>query len=249
MSMVDSKKRILISQPAPSAGSPYTELVNKYGLEIDFVPFFKVEPVSLNDFRSQRVNVLDYTAIVFSSRTAIDSFFSLAKRMRVAIPETMKYFCQSEAIALYLQKYIVYRKRKIFFGTGTSASLVECIGAKHKNEKFLISCTDSLRSDVEAMFANAHYDYGSAIFVRTVFCDIKQSVDLSQYGMVVFYSPSDVKSLQQNFPDFTQGGLLIATYGKGTAKAVRDASLSIEIEAPTPESPSIAAALSNYFGK
>ncbi|MBO4765162.1 MAG: uroporphyrinogen-III synthase, partial [Bacteroidales bacterium] len=165
--MLDSKKRILISQPAPTAGSPYTDLVNKYGLDIDFIPFFKVEPVSLNDFRSQRVNILDYSAIVFSSRTAIDSFFNLAKKMRVTIPETMKYFCQSEAIALYLQKYIVYRKRKIFFGNGTSASLIDCIGAKHKNEKFLISCTDSLRSDVKAMFTNAKYNFGSAILVRT----------------------------------------------------------------------------------
>ena len=249
MSEVDSKKRILISQPAPTAGSPYTDLVNKYGLDIDFIPFFKVEPVTVNDFRSQRVNILDYTAIVFSSRTAIDSFFSLAKRMRVAIPETMKYFCQSEAIALYLQKYIVYRKRKIFFGTGTTASLIERIGTKHKNEKFLISCTDSLRSDVKTMFTNAKYDFGSAILVRTVSSDIKQRVDLSKYDMMVFYSPSDVKSLLSNFPDFTQNDLLIATYGKGTAKAVKDASLSIEIEAPTPESPSIAAALSNYFNR
>lgn len=249
MSMVDSKKRILISQPAPTAGSPYTDLVNKYGLDIDFIPFFKVEPVSLNDFRSQRVNILDYTAIVFSSRTAIDSFFNLAKKMRVAIPETMKYFCQSEAIALYLQKYIVYRKRKIFFGNGTSASLIDCIGTKHKNEKFLISCTDSLRSDVKAMFTNAKYNFGSVILVRTVCSDIKQNVDLSKYGMVVFYSPSDVKSLFQNFPEFTQNKLLFATYGKSTAKAAKEASLSIEIEAPTPESPSIAAALSNYFAK
>ncbi|MCR5827825.1 MAG: uroporphyrinogen-III synthase [Bacteroidales bacterium] len=249
MSIVDSKKRILISQPAPTTGSPYTDLVNKYGLDIDFIPFFKVEPVSLNDFRSQRVNILDYTAIVFSSRTAIDSFFNLAKKMRVTIPETMKYFCQSEAIALYLQKYIVYRKRKIFFGNGTSASLVDSIGTKHKNEKFLISCTDSLRSDVKAMFTNAKYDFGSAILVRTVCSDIKQNVDLSKYGMVVFYSPSDVKSLFKNFPEFTQKDLLFATYGKGTAKAAKDASLSIEIEAPTPESPSIAAALSNYFAK
>ena len=247
--MVDSKKRILISQPAPTAGSPYTDLVNKYGLDIDFIPFFKVEPVSLNDFRSQRVNILDYTAIVFSSRTAIDSFFNLAKRMRVTIPETMKYFCQSEAIALYLQKYIVYRKRKIFFGNGTTASLLDCIGSKHKNEKFLISCTDSLRSDVKAMFTNAKYDFGSAILVRTVCSDIKQNVDLSKYGMVVFYSPSDVKSLFLNFPEFTQKDLLFATYGKGTAKAAKDASLAIEIEAPTPESPSIAVALSKYFSK
>lgn len=248
MSVLDSKKRILISQPEPKTGSPYTDIVNKYGLEIDFSPFFTVEPVDIKDFRAQRINILDYTAIVFSSRTAIDAFFDLATKMRVAIPETMKYFCQSEAIALYLQKYIIYRKRKIFFGNGTTASLIDCIGSKHKGEYFLISSTDAPKKDIEDMFTNAKFKFGSAVMVQTVYSDIK-NIDLSKYGMLVFYSPADVKSLFENHPDFTQNDLLIATYGKNTAKAVKDASLSIEIEAPTPESPSIAAALSNYFGK
>ena len=248
MSVLDSKKRILISQPEPKTGSPYTDIVNKYGLEIDFSPFFTVEPVDIKDFRAQRINILDYTAIVFSSRTAIDAFFDLATKMRVAIPETMKYFCQSEAIALYLQKYIIYRKRKIFFGNGTTASLIDCIGSKHKGEYFLISSTDAPKKDIEDMFTNAKLKFGNAVMVQTVYSDIK-NIDLSKYGMLVFYSPADVKSLFENHPDFTQNDLLIATYGKNTAKAVKDASLSIEIEAPTPESPSIAAALSNYFGK
>ena len=248
MSVLDSKKKILISQPEPKTGSPYTDIVNKYGLEIDFSPFFTVEPVDIKDFRAQRINILDYTAIVFSSRTAIDAFFDLATKMRVVIPETMKYFCQSEAIALYLQKYIIYRKRKIFFGNGTTASLIDCIGSKHKSEYFLISSTDAPKKDIEDMFTNAKFKFGSAVMVQTVYSDIK-NIDLSKYGMLVFYSPADVKSLFENHPDFTQNDLLIATYGKNTAKAVKDASLSIEIEAPTPESPSIAAALSNYFGK
>lgn len=248
MSMVDSKKRILISQPAPTAGSPYTDLVNKYGLDIDFIPFFKVEPVSLNDFRSQRVNILDYTAIVFSSRTAIDSFFNLAKKMRVAIPETMKYFCQSEAIALYLQKYIVYRKRKIFFGNGTSASLIDCIGTKHKNEKFLFACTDSLRADLAKAFDAAGFKYGSAVFMNTVVSDIKH-LDLSSYSALVFYSPCDVRSLLDNYPDFKQNGLLLATFGVNTAKAAEAAGLTLDIKAPTPEAPSIAQALSLYCSR
>ncbi|NLD21397.1 MAG: uroporphyrinogen-III synthase [Bacteroidales bacterium] len=248
MSVLDSKKRILISQPEPKTGSPYTDIVNKYGLEIDFSPFFTVEPVDIKDFRAQRINILDYTAIVFSSRTAIDAFFDLATKMRVAIPETMKYFCQSEAIALYLQKYIIYRKRKIFFGNGTTASLIDCIGSKHKGEYFLISSTDAPKKDIEDMFTNAKFKFGSAVMVQTVYSDIK-NIDLSKYGMLVFYSPADVKSLFENHPDFTLNDLLIATYVKNTAKAVKDASLSIEIEAPTPESPSIAAALSKYFGK
>lgn len=248
MSVLDSKKKILISQPEPKTGSPYTDIVNKYGLEIVFTPFFTVEPVDIKDFRAQRINILDYTAIVFCSRTAIDAFFDLATKMRVVIPETMKYFCQSEAIALYLQKYIIYRKRKIFFGNGTTASLIDCIGSKHKSEYFLISSTDAPKKDIEDMFNNAKLKFGNAVMVHTVYCDIK-NIDLSKYGMLVFYSPADVKSLFENYPDFTQNDLLIATYGKNTAKAVKDASLSIEIEAPTPESPSIAAALSNYFGK
>ena len=244
-----SIKKILVSQSAPRVLTQYQAVTERFGVEFDFCPFFRIEPLTSREFRAQRINLLDYTAVVFSSRHVIDAYFSLAEELRIKIPETMKYFCTTEAVAMYLQKHIVYRKRKIFFGNGTSASLIDCIGAKHKNEKFLISCTDSLRSDVKAMFTNAKYNFGSAILVRTVCSDIKQNVDLSKYGMVVFYSPSDVKSLFQNFPEFTQKDLLLATYGKGTARAAKDASLAIEIEAPTPESPSIAAALSNYFSK
>ncbi|MCF0178060.1 MAG: uroporphyrinogen-III synthase [Bacteroidales bacterium] len=247
MSVLGGKK-ILISQPEPKNGSPYSDLIGKYGVTIDFHSFFKVEPVSVKEFRAQRINILDYTAIVFTSRSAITAFFSIAEQMRISVPETMKYFCQSEAIALYLQKYIVYRKRKIFFGNGTTASLLDAIGTKHKGEKFLISSTDALRPDIGHLFTQAKLSFGSAVFVKTVESDLK-SVNLSDYGMLVFYSPSDVKSLFCNFPDFKQESMLIATYGAGTANAVKEAGLKIEIEAPTPESPSIAGALEHYFGK
>lgn len=247
MSVLEGKK-LLISQPAPLNGSPYLELENKYKLQIDFNPFFKVVPVSLNEFREQRVDFNEYSAIVFSSRTAIDAFFTIAEQTRTAIPDTMKYFCQSEAIALYLQKYIVYRKRKIFFGTGTFSSLVTIIGSKHKTENFLIICTDTLKPETENLFKSAKLKYGSVVLVKTDNCDLKE-LDLNQYGMVVFYSPADVKSLLENFPNFKQDNLLFATYGVNTAKAVKMANLKVEIEAPTPECPSIAGALARYFAK
>lgn len=239
---------ILISQPVPTQASPYTELISKYGVNVDFHPFFKVEGVTAREFRTFRINILDYTAIVFTSRIAIDAFFRICEETRVTVPETMKYFCQSEFIAQYLQTYIVYRKRKIFFGNGTIASMFDSIGTKHKGENFLIACTDGLRPDVKKLFTKAKLKHGSAVFVKTVSSDLS-SLDLSKYQMVVFYSPSDVKSLFDNYPEFQQGSLLFATYGSTTAKAMKDAKLKTEIEAPTPEAPSIAKALLNYFEK
>lgn len=238
-------KKVLISQPEPKGTSPYAELVSKYNMTIDFKPFFKVEGVSLRDFIAQRVNVLDYTAVVFTSRTAIDSFFKISQEQRITIPETMKYFCQSEAIAVYLQKYIVYRKRKIFFGTGTADSIIETIGTKHKAEKFLIACTDNLKPEVDRMFTKAKLEHGSAVFVRTVSNDVS-SFNISDYQMIVFYSPSDVKSLFESFPEFRQDNLLFATYGPSTAKAAKAAGLELAIEAPTPQAPSIAGALLKF---
>lgn len=239
-------KRVLISQPEPSGASPYTDLISKWGLTIDFRPFFRVEGVSVRDFVAQRVTILDYTAIVFTSRLAIDSFFHICEQTRVNVPETMKYFCQSEAIAVYLQKYIVYRKRKIFFGTGTVASMVQSIGAKHKGENFLIACTDSLKPEVHKLFTKEKLKHGSAVFVRTLSNDLRD-IDLHSYQMVAFYSPADVKSLHESYPDFQQGDLRFATYGPSTAKAMEEAGLKVEVKAPTPNAPSIAEALSNFL--
>lgn len=247
--MIDIRgKKILVAQPAPKTNSPYAELEAKYSLSFDFCPFFTVKPVSARDFRSQHVNILDYTAIVFTSRSVIDSFFHICEQSRVAVPEDMKYFCQNQQIALYLQKYIVYRKRKIFFGDGRPLSVIDAIGTKHKNEKFLIACTDSLRSDMAAAFDKAGFKYGSAVFMNTVVSDIKH-LDLSLYSALVCYSPCDVRSLLENYPEFKQGGMLLATFGVNTAKAAKDAGLDVEIMAPTPEAPSIAQALSLYCSK
>lgn len=247
--MIDLRgKKILVAQPAPKSNSPYTELEAKYNLSFDFCPFFTVKPVSARSFRGQHVNILDYTAIVFTSRSVIDSFFHICEEMRVTVPEDMKYFCQNQQIALYLQKYIVYRKRKIFFGDGKPLSIVDAIGNKHKNEKFLIASTDCLRADLAKAFEKAGFAYGSAVFMNTVVSDIKH-LDLSAYSALVFYSPCDVRSLLENFPDFKQNGMLLATFGVNTAKAAEAAGLSLEITAPTPEAPSIAQALSLYCSK
>lgn len=240
-------KNILISQPEPT-NSPYNEITSKFGVNIDFFPFFKVEPLSAKDFRAQRINILDYSAIVFTSKATIDAFFKLSEELRITVPETMKYFCASEGIANYLQKHIVYRKRKIFFGNGSLSSIPELIGTKHKGERFLLAIAENCTADLKNMFSRLGVEFASAIFVRPVNCDLRQ-IDLSKYQMMVFYSPSDIKSLFENYPDFSQGDMLIATYGQSTAKELANANLISSISAPQPGIPSIAKALEMFLSK
>lgn len=240
---------ILISQPAPQNSSPYTELQSKYKVNIDFMPFFKVEPLSAKEFRAQKINILDFTAIVFTAKTTIDAFFKLCEELRITVPETMKYFCNSEATAVYLQKHIVFRKRKIFYGNGTTASILDAIGSKHKDEKFLIAATaDNVKGDLHKMFSKTKYKFESAAFVKIIYSDLKE-IEMDKYQIAVFYSPSDVKSLQENFPEFEQKKLQIATFGPAVAKAVSAAGLTANITAPTPEAPSIAKALMLHLQK
>ncbi len=241
-------KNILISQPAPQNSSPYSDIIAKFGVNVDFHPFFRVEPLSAKEFRLQKINILDFTAIVFTARTTIDAFFRLCEELRITVPETMKYFCVSEAIALYLQKHIVYRKRKIFFGNGTAASIIDSIGQKHKEENFLLATADSNKADLHKLFVKAKLKHDSAVFIKTINSDLSQ-LDLKKYQIVVFYSPSDVNSLQENFPEFEQKDLMIATFGPATAKAVKAAGLETTIAAPTPEAPSIAKALTLFLEK
>lgn len=241
-------KNILISQPQPQNSSPYTDIISKYGININFRPFFRMESLTAKEFRMQKINIPDYTAIVFTSRSAIDAFFHLCEELRVVVPESMKYFCISEAIAFYLQKYIVYRKRKIFFGNGTQSSIIDAIGTKHKDEKFLIATTDNNKNDVQKLFAKTKIKYNSAVFVKTTNNNLSD-LSLSDYQIMVFYSPSDIKSLIENFPEFKQDGLHIATFGPTTAKAVKEAGFEIAIEAPSPQVPSIAKALELYLEK
>lgn len=240
-------KKILISQRAPLNDAPYTALKEKFGVDITFRQFFLIEPLSSREFRAQRINVLDYTAIIFSSRHTIDAFYGLCDELRVKVPETMKYFCTTEAVAMYLQKHIVYRKRKIFFGNGTPQSIIDQIGTKHKGEKFLVTQSDSSNSSPLTDLMEAQkLEYKTAVFVKSVPQDLKD-INLPDYDMVVFYNPYDIKSLYENFPDFQQGDIKFVAYGKSIVKAMEEAGLKIEIQAPTPEAPSVARAIELYL--
>ena len=244
-------QKILISQQAPAAGAgtPYDDLIQQYQLTVDYRPFFRVEPLSVREFRAQHLSILDYTAIVFSSKLAIDAFFHICEETKTVIPDTMKYFCSSESIAVYLQKYIVYRKRKIFYGENSLASIIPIASLpKHRNEKFLITATGALRESVRQLFLGAKLDCTGVVLVKTVSNDLS-GVALGDYDMVIFYSPADIRSLQENFPGLKAGKTLFATFGPATAKALKEAGYAIEIEAPTPAAPSMVDALKRYLAK
>lgn len=239
-------ENILISQPAPKVGSPYADIITKYGVNIDFYPFISVNPVTAREFRSQKIEILDHTAIVFTSKSNIDAFFALCEEIRVTIPDTMKYFCITENVALYLQKYIIYRKRKIFFGNGSVESIITTIGTKHKNETFLIASTDAPKPELVKLFTKSKLKYNSAVFCKTSYTDLK-SIDLAKYQIIVLYTPQDVKSLQENYPDFKQGETKFLAFGSNVAKALVDAQLEVNISAPSKEAPSVSQALYLYL--
>ena len=242
-----SVKKILISQQQPTTASPYTSIAEKFGVEFEFKHFFNIEPLSSREFRAQRINILDHTAIVFSARTTIDAFFQICEELRVKVPETMKYFCTTEAVANYLQKHIVYRKRKIFFGDGKPESVISLIGPKHKGETFLIATSDSTSKDaVTRQFETTKLNFTTAVFVKSVSQDLKD-VDLHAYDAIVMFNPADVKSLYENQPEFTQGDIKFISYGKSVVAAMEEANLEIAVSAPTIEIPSIAKALEIYL--
>ena len=240
-------KNILISQRAPLNEAPYTDLKEKYGVDFTFKRFFLIEPLTSREFRAQRINILDYTAVIFSSRHAIDAFYGLCEELRVKVPETMKYFCTTEAVAMYLQKHIVYRKRKIFYGNGTPESVIAQIGTKHKGEKFLVTQSDSSNSTpLTNLLDGQGISYKIAVFIKSVPQDL-EDMDLKRYDMIVFYNPYDVKSLYENFPDFKQDDIKFVAYGKSIVKAMEEAGLTIDVKAPTPEAPSAARAIELYL--
>ncbi|MDR1339055.1 MAG: uroporphyrinogen-III synthase [Prevotellaceae bacterium] len=240
-------KKILISQPEPSEKSPYDDLVEKYNVKIDFRPFIQVESISLKDFRKQKIDVLSHTAVIFTARTAVDHFFHICGELRINIPETMKYFCMSETIAFYLQKYIVYRKRKIFFGNGSLSSLLELTNSsKHKGEKFFLVLADSFKLEVPKTFEKAKLKVTRAVLYRTVASDLS-GLKLKDYDIISFFSPQEIKSLQNNFPDFEQGNILFAAFGPATAKAIKAAKYILSIEAPKSEMPSMSKALDIFL--
>ena len=242
-------KKILVSQPQPATGkSPYFDIAEKYGVKIDFRPFIKVESLSAKEFRQQKVSILDHTAVIFTSRHAIDHFFTLCTELRVTIPETMKYFCTSEQIALYIQKYVQYRKRKVFFGsTGKIEDLLPQM-VKHKNEKYFIPISDVHNTSFFQLLESKKLNHTKGVMYRTVSNDFK-SDEPFDYDMLIFFSPSGIQSLLRNFPDFKQNDIAIGTFGPTTAKAVRDAGLRLDLEAPSPEFPSITAALDAFVAK
>ncbi len=241
-------KKILVSQPKPSTPkSPYFDLSEKNNVKIDFRPFIQVQGISSKEFRQQKINILDHSAVIFTSRTAIDHFFRICEETRVTVPDDMKYFCISEATAFYLQKYIVYRKRKIFHSTGKFPDLVEVI-KKHKQEKFLVPLSDIHKAEIPNLLTKAKIKFTKAILYRTVSSDLSDLKDIN-YDVLVFFSPSGIKSLMQNFPDFEQKDTLIASFGPATAKAVKEAGLRLDIQAPMPQAPSMTAALEMFIKK
>lgn len=240
--------RILVSQPEPQdAKSPYLALAEKYKLTIHYRPFIKIDPVDIRDFRRQKVNILDFTAVIFTSRNAVDHFFRLAAESKVEMPADMKYFCISEQTANYLQKYIIIRKRKIFSGERTANDLIEII-KKHKNEKFIFPCSDVRKEDIPVFMEANGYAYKEAIIYHTVSSDLSDLADVN-YDIIAFFSPSGIASLFENFPNFKQNKTRIAAFGPTTAKAVRDAGLILDIEAPHPSAPSMTGALELYIKK
>jgi uroporphyrinogen-III synthase len=240
-------KKILISQPEPSEKTPYNDLVEKYNVEIDFRSFIQVVSVSLKDFRKQKIEILSHTAVIFTARTAVDHFFHICEGLRITIPESMKYFCMSEAIALYLQKYITYRKRKIFFGSGILSSLLELTNSsKHKGEKFVLVLADSFKPEIPKMLERAKLKITRAIMYRTVASNVSD-LNLDDYDILAFFSPQEIKSLQKNFPNFEQGDILFAAFGPATAKAIKAAKYVLSIEAPKSEIPSMSKALDVFL--
>ncbi len=241
-------KSVLVSQPKPESDkSPYFELADEYKVDIDFRPFIHVEGVPSKEFRLQRINLLDFNAVIFTSRNAVDHYFRAAEEARITIPDDMKYFCISESTAFYLQKYIVYRKRKIFYGQQTFADLITVI-KKHKDCNFILPCTDILRPNIPTLLEKNGINFKPATLYRTVCSDLSDLKNVN-YDVLVFFSPSGIKSLYQNFPDFKQNKTRIAVFGPTTAKAAEEAGLNIDIAAPQPESPSMTRALELYIKK
>ena len=240
-------KKILVSQPKPANDrSPYYEIAEKHNVEIVFRPFIKVEQLPLKEFKQQKIQILDFRAIVFTARTAVDNFFALCEEMKVTVPESMKYFCNSEVIALYLQKYIVYRKRRIFFSkTGRIDGLAAAF-TKHNKEKFLLPVSEQHNDDVASLLEAKKLNYTKSVMYRTVNNNFEEGEKLD-YDMLIFFSPLGVSSLLENFPDFKQEDIKVGCFGKSTIKTLNDLDITIDCKAPIPGVPSMTAALDQYL--
>lgn len=241
-------KTILVSQPKPQGDkSPYFDLADKYNIKIDFRSFIHVEGIDAQEFRKQKIDLSEHSAVILTSKTAVDHYFRIAEEMRFSVPDSMKYFCISEAIAYYLQKYVAYRKRKIFHGRQTIVDLVDTL-KKHKKENFLLPCTDILRDKIPATLIENSINYTKAILYRTVASDLSDLENVS-YDMLVFYSPGGIESLLKNFPDFRQDKTVIAAFGPTTANAIVNNRLRLDLHAPQPNAPSMTGAIENFVKK
>lgn len=238
-------KSILVSQPAPSESSPYLEIAKKEKIKIDFRPFIHVEGVDNKELRTQKIDLSHFTGIIFTSKNAVDHYFRLAEEMRFAVPDTMRYICQSEAIANYLQKHIVYRKRKISFGEKNFADLLPLF-KKFPSEKYLLPSSDVLSPDITKTLEAANIDWTRAIMYRTVCSDLTD-INIDDYDMLIFFSPQGIKSLQQNFPNFKQENTKIGVFGNTTLAAAEEAGIKVDLMAPTKETPSMTMALEKYI--
>lgn len=251
---VNSKtvKRILISQPKPeSERSPYFDLERKHNVELVFHPFIVLEGIPARDFRKQKIDVQQYTAIILTSRNAIDHFFRMSEELKLSIAQDTKYFCITEAVALYLQKFILYRKRKVFYGAdGTNKSMLDVINKHKESEKFLYVCSENQQdSEICSWLKNNKCDFQLAYMYRTISNDIKPVLQKNDYDMICFFTPSGVKSLLDNFPDFKQNGTVLTAFGGNTSKAVVEAGFNLEIQVPSPQRPSMVAALDQFLAK
>jgi uroporphyrinogen-III synthase len=249
-STVKGAKKILITQPRPESDkSPYFELARKYGVELFFHPFIRLEGIPAREFRKQKIDIAAYSAVIFTSRNAIDHFFRTCEEMKVSISQDTKYFCITEAVALYLQKFILYRKRKVFYGAdGTNKSLFDVINKHKENERFLYVCSENQQdNEIVNWLKSNKCEFQMGFMYRTISNDVKEVMNNTEFDVICFFTPSGVKSLFDNYPTFQQNGTCIGAFGGNTAKAVEEAGLNLEIKAPAPQAPSMVAALDQFL--
>ncbi|MBW7890889.1 MAG: uroporphyrinogen-III synthase [Chitinophagaceae bacterium] len=245
-----SIKKVLITQPRPtSEKSPYFELARKHSIELEFCPFIVLEGLSGKEFRKQKIDITQYTAVIFTSRNAIDHFFRICEELKISVSQDTKYFCITEAVALYLQKFILYRKRKVFYGAdGTNKSLFDVITKHKENERFLYACSENQQdNDIINWLKENKCEFETPFMYRTISNDVKQVLSEVEFDLICFFTPSGVKSLFENFPRYKQNGTRIGAFGSNTSKAVEEAGLTLHIKAPAPEMPSMVAALEKFL--
>src|ERR1043165_1583767 len=245
-----SIERILITQPKPESDkSPYFDLARKYNVELDFQPFIRLEGIPARDFRKQKIEIANFTGVIFTSRNAIDHFFRTCEEMKVSVSQDTKYFCITEAVALYLQKFILYRKRKVFYGAdGTNKSMFDVINKHKENEKFLYPCSENQQdNEIVGWLRTNRCEFATPFMYRTISNDVKEVLTKAEFDIICFFTPSGVKSLFDNFPKYKQNGTKIGAFGNNTSRAVEDAGLTLEIKAPQPQAPSMVSALEKYL--